>query len=308
MVYALLWYKLMNYYFFLSNQWLIKICTLVLLTNFSWITAGQALGVPHKAVTDLVTNGDKGSEIQLEVRQMSLAKVLESVSKQTKVPIHYSVLPEGVITATCVGTTLKPVLECLLNHKADLIVRYPKNSDKVEQKDQILEAWVLGSKLETPTDSGLCTATPESGSMRLNQEFDSENNVDQSDEILKLAKSKNAAERADAIGTLIAVGRDGDPAIKAVLEEALHDPDASVRAQAVSTLTHRGDTKDEAAAVIQEAMQDESVDVRMMAVDGITDDVAMLQQAVNDNDEVVRSLAQAKLDALTANAPEKVKQ
>jgi HEAT repeat protein len=299
----------MNRCFSQSNFWPITIGALVLLTNFTGATAVQALDAPHKALADLVTNGDKGSEIQLEVRQMPLAKVLESVAKQTKVPIHYSVLPEGVITATCVGTTLKPVLECLLNRKADLIVRYPKNSDKVEHKDQILEAWVLGSKLETPTNSSLCTATSESGSMSLNRkDFDRENDVDQSNEILKLTKSKNAAERADAIGALLAIGRDGDPTIKAALEEALHDSDASVRAQAVSTLTHRSDTKDESAAVIQEAMQDESVDVRMMAVDGITDDVVMLQQAVNDSDEVIRGLAQAKLDALTANASGKAKQ
>jgi hypothetical protein len=37
----------------------------------------------------------------------------------------------------------------------------------------------------------------------------------------------------------------------------------------------------------------------MMAVDGITDDKALLQQAINDSDETVRSLARVKLEELT---------
>jgi hypothetical protein len=37
----------------------------------------------------------------------------------------------------------------------------------------------------------------------------------------------------------------------------------------------------------------------MMAVDGITDDVSLLQQAINDSDETVRSLAAVKLEQLT---------
>ncbi len=36
-----------------------------------------------------------------------------------------------------------------------------------------------------------------------------------------------------------------------------------------------------------------------MAVDAITDDVALLQQAVNDSDEFIRNLALAKLQELT---------
>jgi HEAT repeats len=261
--------------------------------------AGNTAG---KTTTNLVVSDSKGAELQLEVRQMPLAKVLDSIAKQTKVPIHYSVLPEGVITATCVGSALKPLLECLLNRKADLIVRYPKVSDKMNHKGQIVEAWVLGSMLETTANkNAVCTATSQSGSMTLNSnqpEGESESEPDQTDEMLKIAQSKNATERADAIGSLLAIGRKGDPKVKAMLEEALHDPDANVRAQAISTLTHLGDNKESAMAAIQEGLQDDSIDVRLMAVDSITDDVGLLQQAVNDSDETIRSLAEIKLEQL----------
>lgn len=277
---------------------------IAMLIGFVGVAVAQTpVKVPGKALTDLLITDDKGSELQLEVRQMPLAKVLDTIAQQSKVPIHYSVLPEGVITATCVGSTLKPVLECLLNRKADLIVRYPRSSDKAGHKGRIVEAWILGSKLDTtPDNSGVCTVASETGSMTLNShESESESEPDQTDELLKIAQSKNAAERADAIGALLAIGRKDDPQVKAMLEEALHDQDANVRAQAISTLTHRGDNKESAAAAIQEAMQDSSVDVRMMAVDAITDDVAMLQQAVNDSDETIRELALIKLESLTTN-------
>ncbi len=259
-----------------------------------------AANTTGKTTTNLVVSDSKGAELQLEVRQMPLAKVLDSIAKQTNVPIHYSVLPEGVITATCVGSALKPVLECLLNRKADLIVRYPKASDKANHKGQIVEAWVLGSMLETTANNNaVCTATSQSGSMTLNSnEPEGESEPDQTDELLKIAQSKSATDRADAIGALLAIGRKGDPKVKAMLEEALHDPDANVRAQAISTLTHLGDNKESAMVAIQEGLQDSSIDVRLMAVDSITDDVGLLQQAINDSDETIRSLAEIKLQEL----------
>jgi hypothetical protein len=253
----------------------------------------------NKALGGLVITDHPGSELQLEVRQMPLAQVLASIAKQTHVPIHYSVLPEGLVTSTCVGSTLKPVLECLLNRKADLIVRYSRNMDKAHRDASIVEAWILGSKIETVPVSNFCTAKSETGSMTLGRNTpEEESEHEPRNVLLQVVKSGTPAERADAIGALLAVGHDGDPAIKAALEEALHDQNANVRAQAISTLIHRGDNKESALAAIQEAMQDSSVDVRMMAVDGITDDVALLQQAINDSDTTIRDLATMKLEEL----------
>jgi HEAT repeats len=254
-----------------------------------------------KALTDLMVTDSKGAELQLEARQMPLAQVLNSIAEKTHVPIHYSVLPEGLVTATCVGTTLKQVLECLLDRKADLIVRYPRTPAKGDSKWQVAEAWILGSRLDGTMAKADCPTIGEAdkGSLTLRQnEQETDTEPDQTDELLKIAKSNNAAERADAIGALLAIGRKGDPKIAAMLEEALHDQDANVRAQAVSTLTHLGDNKESATAAIQEAMQDSSVDVRMMAVDGITDDVGLLQQAVNDSDEAIRTFAAQKLEQI----------
>jgi hypothetical protein len=276
---------------------------IVLLMGFSDVTfAETAVKTPSKALTDLVISDSKGSEIQLEVRQMPLAQVLDSIAGKTHVPIHYSVLPEGLVTATCVGPKLEKVLECLLDRKADLIVSYSRDPAKVDSKGQVAEAWVLGSRLANSQSPGNCIAisgqTTDKGSLMLRQnEQDAEAEPDQTNELLKSAQSKNPTERAEAIGALLANGRNDDPDVKAALEKALTDQDANVRAQAISSLAHR--EGNEASGAIQEALHDKAADVRLMAVDSITDDVALLQQAINDDDETVRSLAAIKLEELT---------
>jgi HEAT repeats len=283
-------------------------CIIVLLIGFTGVAVAQAsanipLNTPGKALADLVITGNKGSELQLEVRQMPLAQVLDSLAQKARVTIHYSVLPEGLVTATCVGATLKHVLECLLDHRADLIVRYPRDPAQADSKGQVAEAWILGSRLDSNPAHANCIATPgggiaDKGSLMLRQnEQGAEGEPDQTDELLKTAQSKNPEERAEAISALLAEGREGDPNVKATLEQALTDQDPNVRAQAISSLSHREGSG--AAGAIQQALQDSEVDVRLMAVDGITDDIALLQQAANDEDETVRSLAAVKLEGLT---------
>jgi hypothetical protein len=277
-----------------------RYCFLVLAIGY--VNISMATGdIP----AELVVSTNKGSELQLEVRQMPLAKVLETITSKTHIPIHYSVLPEGLVTATCVGSTLERILECLLDHKADLIVRYPHNVAKGGGKGQVAEAWIMGSQLDNGSASANCIAASgdavNEGSLSLRQsDQDAIIETDQTDNLLKTAQSKDPMERADAIGALLAGGREGDPNVKAVLEQALTDQDANVRAQAVSSLSHREGSG--AAGAIQQALHDSSADVRMMAVDGITDDIPLLQQAVNDSDESIRSLANIKLEQLTENA------
>ncbi len=285
----------------MMKKWFVFFALLVSIRLAFAVTENPATGKP---TTEIITKGEKGSEFQLEVRQMPLVQVLKELSTKTSIPIHYSVLPEGLITATCVGNSLKPVLECLLNRKADIIVRYSKGKITNTKNGQIAEAWVLGSKLEAVPNSALCIAEGKQGSMNFNvaeqgDNTDTKTKPNQSDYLLKIVQTGNPTERAEAIGNLLAIGAPNDPKVKAILEEAVHDQDENVRAQAISTLTHRDDYDENAKVIIQEALQDSSVDVRMMAVDGITDDVGLLQQAANDSDETISAYATQKLEELS---------
>lgn len=251
-----------------------------------------------KKPINLIFDDNEGSELQLEIRQMPMADALDSIAKQTGVPIHYSVLPEGLVTATCVGNSLKTVLDCLLNKKADLIVRYPRNTDKDSSRTKVAEAWILGSRLDGIAAKADCSTNLGgiNGSLTMSEHKQHDAESERIQQLLKMATSEKPEQRAEAIGSLLATDRKNDPEIKALLENSLHDKDANVRAQAISTLSHL--EGNDAMPAIQEALQDSSADVRMMAVDGITDDVTLLQQAINDSDETVRSLATLKLEEL----------
>ena len=135
---------------------------------------------------------------------------------------------------------------------------------------------------------------------------DNEMNVDRTEELLTKAHSNKPDERAKAVGDLLTGGRKDDLEVKATLERALTDKDDEVRAQAVSSVSHR--EGNEAAAVIQQALLDGSADVRLVAVESIVDDMALLQQALNDSDESIRSLAETKLELLAQGQNDTPKQ
>ena len=251
-------------------------------------------------LNDLVITPNKGAELKLEVTALPLSQVLNRIAFKSRVPIHYSVLPEGLVTATCVGSTLKQILECLLDKKTNFIMSYTHPDAAINQKEQASEVWILGSKFEGTEANNGCTSIQTAGddrSLTLQKNENTDNSeADQTKNLLIMAQSKDAAERASAMSQLLGSAKTGDPHVKAILEQGLTDTDANVRAQAISSLAHREGNV--VLPAIQEALRDRSADVRLMAVDGITDDVALLQQAINDNDEAVRNLAKLKLDAL----------
>lgn len=247
---------------------------------------------------------DTGAELQLEARQAPLAQVLNRIATQTGVRINYSVLPEGLVTATCVGSTVKQVLECLLARKADLIFRYPSQTAKTVSLKQPAEVWVLGAKFDVnQTNSETCISTgfqQQATQKLVDAKMDTaqtEPEPDETDELVKMAKSENPAERADAIGRLMAAGRKDDASVKEALETALSDKDARVRVQAIFSLSQREGAG--AAAALREAIHDPDEGVRLTAVDRAGDDIALLQQALTDEAESVRELAAMRLKSIS---------
>jgi hypothetical protein len=227
-----------------------------------------------------------------------LAQVLDSIASKTGVRINYSVLPEGLVTATCVGSTVKQVMECLLLRKADLVFRYSRQASKADPKGQPEEAWVLGAKFGTGRANPVfCSSTgTRQQILPTVAKTISEQGPDQTDELVKMASSKIPAERAEAIGRLMAGGREGDATVKETLEAALSDADARVRVQAISSLAHREGAG--ASTALHEALHDSDSSVRLTAVDNAGNDAALLQQALTDSDATVRQLAGIRLEPL----------
>lgn len=265
--------------------------------------AGNANRLEEQNIRVIMTE-DAGAELQLEARQAPLAQVLNRISNQTGVRINYSVLPEGLVTATCVGPTVKQVLECLLARKADLIFRYASQTAKTDSLRQPAEAWVLGAKFDanrTNPETCLSTEAQQQTMLKMNETktyaFQIEPEPDKTDELVKMAKSKNPTERAEAVGRLMAAGRKGDASVKEALEAALTDEDATVRVRALTSLSYREGAG--AAAAVREAIHDKDERVRLTAVGRAGDDAALLQQALTDEAEMVRKVAAIKLESIS---------
>jgi len=247
----------------------------------------------------LVITKDTGAELQLDARQAPLSKVLDTIASKTGVRINYSVLPDELVTATCVGSTVKQIMECLLFRKADLVFRFSQHNSKAGTQGQPEEAWVLGAKFGGEQTNSVVCSSPSNWQQTMqrtaNAKIDSD--PDETDELVKMAGSKIPAERAEAIGRLMAVGREGDATVRETLEAALTDPDAKVRVRAISSLAHR-ESAEVVATALQEALHDSDASVRLTAVDNAGNDVALLKQALTDNDATVRQLAGIRLEPL----------
>lgn len=238
----------------------------------------------------LVITKDRGAELQLEVRQAPLMKVLNAIADKTGLRINYSVLPDELVTATCVGPTVKQILECLLVRKADIVFRYSPPTSRAYPHGQPVEAWVLGAKFEAGQTNPVVCSLPGT-QQTVNAE------PDETDDLVKMASSKVPAERAEAIGRMMAAGHKDDISIRKTLETALSDQDARVRVQAISSLAHREGSAAVAPA-LQEALHDSEASVRLTAIDNAGSDVALLKQALNDSDATVRQLAEIRLAPL----------
>lgn len=83
-----------------------------------------------------------------------------------------------------------------------------------------------------------------------------------------------------------------DDTVRSTFEAALADRDASVRGQALQALAIRGGS--EAMEHLRQGLRDSDPGVRIMAVERVEprdEGIALLQEALADADETVRSLA-----------------
>jgi hypothetical protein len=271
--------------------WATCLALLLSVTSFAGANADDQNG-------RLRISKEQGAELQLWVRQLPLANVIDDIAGKTGVQIHYTVMPYDKVTATCAGSTVKLILECLLVGKADLVFRFSQQVSRVNGSQQLEEAWVVTPQPHSGM-KGLLVST--SSEVQKNEVTKPESlnqwgMPDQTDALLKKAESLIAAERVEAMGGLLAGGRKGDPAVKQMLLAGVKDDDPMVRVRALSSLAHREGAG--ASATLHDAMQDNDKAVRITAVDNAGDDVSILQQALTDSDPTVRELAKVRINRI----------
>ncbi len=252
----------------------------------------NALQTGQPASIQLTLSKQTDTAIRLEARAAPLAQILKALADKTGAQIHYSVLPEAPVTATCVGANVGQVMDCLVAKQVGLVAHKP-------QKDKPAEFWLLGSSVgscqavtvaASPIQKIAAEPTPEAlaaAELALQEH---------TDHLLKQTQSKDPNQRAEGIGNLGAVGPKNDPVVDEALRNAMTDINADVRVQAIRAIVQRGG--DEVADQVGLALKDKDVNVRLTAVSDIQDDETLLQQALSDSDQSVRDLAKDKLQDL----------
>ncbi len=246
---------------------------------------------------------DVKGEIQLRARQAPLSKIINQIIHKTGVKIHYSAVSETLVTITCSGTTVRPLLECLFGSSDGFIIRYAEDFSAQNQHNQIDEVWLLSSVVPVTqfqskrrNDSDI-TSTNEDQAEAVevgikNGPLDST----QIDKLLTMAQDENPKQRSTAIATLVNHGSKNNANIASVFKQALSDNDANVRALAVHSLAHF--ESDGVSAELQQALLDDNASVRLMALGSAdNNNTDLLHQALTDTDETVRQMAEAKLEA-----------
>ncbi|MEQ1557673.1 MAG: HEAT repeat domain-containing protein [Methyloglobulus sp.] len=235
--------------------------------------------------------------LHLEARSAPLAQILKTIADKTGALIHYSVLPEAPVTATCVGSSTQEIMDCLVAKQVGLVAHKP-------QKDKPAEFWLLGSSVGSCQAVTVAPAVSPIAAVEQQPTPEEQAKIDQMlqeqiDQLLKQAESKDPNVRSMAINSLGSLGAKNDPNVAEVLRNALTDKDVNVRSQAITAIAERGGS--DVAEQLSVALKDNDASVRLSAV-GLAkeDDIGIFQQALNDSDLTVKELAQSRLQGLSS--------
>lgn len=138
-----------------------------------------------------------------------------------------------------------------------------------------------------------CLAGGSDSQRELDREFTVE-------KLVHLAASDNPEERVSALSQLARKRSIDAGIVQKILQAAILDKDSNVRAQAVYAIAQQG--CEDLPLILGQAMHDSELSVRLMAVDSLGTDeksIALLEQAVDDEEEAIRELAAMKLESLS---------
>jgi hypothetical protein len=257
-------------------------------------TADQTKLIP---TIQIIQPNPNDSALRLEARQAPLGKILKELATKTGAVIHYSVLPEAPVTASCAGANIWQLMDCLVAKQVGMVTNKPNPGKPAE-------FWLLGTsvgsckamKVEPIAPQVQATTSPQPVLTPKEQAQADQAMQEQSDQLLEQTKAKDPGQRAEAITNLISGGVKNDPNIRNALEKAMTDKDANVRTQAITALARRDG--EGATDQLRQALKDTDVNVRFMVVDNAGNDATLLQQALTDKDPMIREYAGKKLEAL----------
>lgn len=225
-------------------------------------------------------------EWRLQAHQADLTSLVDKIASQAHLTVHYSVLPAATVSATCIGSTVVALLQCVFSGSANIVSR-ALNSNAIDKG----EIWIISSSLAVGQSVNRTCQNGQADSSEVDTS-------DQTEKWLKQAIGKNADERAQAVAELGLIHSGDDAKVRGVLQTALQDIEPKVRARAIAAWVDR-EGEMYASEQLRKALQDHNVDVRFSAIDMIEKDETLLQLAVHDKEQSIREMARLKLDLLT---------
>jgi len=239
------------------------------------------------------------TEVRLQVNKVSLSEVLKQISASSGLLIHYSVLPDRIVSATFIGESIKAVLDCLLGGAMDMVFRYHEITTDFPNK-YASEVWLLGSSLGQDNYSGQCSEFDEKLNQPLQKGRPAQVGLTETSRVKKrafrmqMAVSDNALHRAQAISYLAVNTAVDDKGFNLLVDDALTDTAPEVRVQAISALVRRQGEQN-SITELQQALQDVDASVRISALQQLKEATDLIELALNDENKAVRQLARMKL-------------
>ncbi len=255
-----------------------------------WSMAVGAVDVPNGSVEFRQQDG----QYFFRASNADLKSALESIESQTDLRIHYSVLPVAIISATCVADSIQQLLHCLLDGKVDMAVRETQGRNSTSA----LEVWLLGSAI-TGVDTSCTSGEPHHPASGPSASAYSKEGDEPSDEQKlefrkQMAVSGTPDQRTQAFSYLASNADSEDRDVRQIFEAAIAEDNVEVKSQALAALI-RWEGEQQASAQLQQALHDPEVSVRLMALQHIDESTALIRQMLRDEDETVRQFAAMKL-------------
>ena len=243
--------------------------------------------------------------LSVEAKAGTWVQVLNEITEQTGIQFHHSLPFTGSVTVSFANLPVRQALERLFGPEADFMFRYHGTAYLSSSLPK--EVWVLGN-VQGGGARGQQSAPANTAGVDSNQgnvetgkpATAAEPPMDKAltDHFLAMSRDEDPQMRRQAIAALTDSGTaEEDGAVAAVLDTALTDDDARVRAYGVQALAMRGGP--EVMGHLWRALRDPSAEVRIMAVENAKSKdqgIALLQEALSDVDETIRSVAANRLN------------
>ncbi len=232
--------------------------------------------------------------VSVSAEEVPWKHLLDKLAQQTGIRFHDAAAPRGPVTVSCMDMSVTELLTCLWGGAR--MVRYPAVPLGSAVAAWPAEVWLLGSPGALRLEDRIVSvrqSDPLPPAAHAEAAQDGRRHLTA---ILDEVKSTDADARLRALSTLAGSNHRTEPAAQAAFRAALTDDVADVRAQGVWALSKEGGPQ--AIEVLRDALHDRDATVRLMAVDSTETDREggmLLEQALADSDETVRTAAARKI-------------